>query len=151
MRDPFGFLFIESSLDIKSLSSLLEFLNLLFSLPNFFFIRLIYFGFEGRVCPVTTLYNPTTLFSNVLNALLAFFLIVFGTWFTNQLYQSLSLLVTCGLFLHISCCSNISISPELDRLPSSCLSNSDCHGLSGLNLTIVEVALEVELVEDYSE
>ena len=76
-----------------------------------------------------------TLSLKVLNALLAISLIVLGTWFSNQLYQSFSLLVTCGLFLRISCCSNISISCDLGCLSSSCLNNSGCLVLSGLNLT----------------
>ena len=41
------FFFIEFRLDIKLLCFLLECLIFLFSLPNFFFIRLICFRFEG--------------------------------------------------------------------------------------------------------
>ena len=73
-----------------------------------------------------------TLSLRVLNAQLALSLIDLGTWFTSQ---SLSLLVTCDLFLRISCHSNISISCELGC--SSCLSNSGCLGLPSLNLTEV--------------
>ena len=49
-RGPFSssiFFFIEFHLDIKFLYFLLECLIFLFSLPNFFFIRLICFEFEA--------------------------------------------------------------------------------------------------------
>ena len=81
------------------------------------------FSFYFSSAPLTQLYNPMTLSLKVLNALLALSLIGLGTWFTNHSYQSLSLLLTCDLFLLISCCSNI-ISREIG-----------CLGLSGLNLT----------------
>ena len=101
-----------------------------------------------------------TLSLKVLNALLALSLIVLVTWFTNQSHQSFSLLMTCGLFLLISCCSNISISHEMGCLSQSCLSNSGCLGLSGLNLTncggggeevLWDAVGEVLGREDYSE
>ena len=65
-----------------------------------------------------------TLSLKALNALLALSLMVLGTWFTNQSCQSLSSLVTCGLLLRISCCSNKSFSCKLGCLSPSCLSNS---------------------------
>ena len=66
--------------------------------------------------PVTLLYYPITLSLKVLNTLLAPSLIGLGTWFINQSYYLLSLPLTCGRLLLISCCSNISISCELGFL-----------------------------------
>ena len=66
--------------------------------------------------PVTLLYNPITLSLKVLNALLAPSLIGLGTWFINQEYHLLSLVLTCDRDLLISCRSNISISCGLGFL-----------------------------------
>ena len=55
----------------------------------------------------------------------------------NQSYQSLSLLLTCGRLLLISCCSNISISCLVGPLvltPRSAV-RGGCLGRSGQNLT----------------
>ena len=91
-----------------------------------FFILLFF-----RFFTPSPLIQTMTLSLNVLNALLAFSLIGSGMWFINQSYHSLSLSLTCGRFLIISCRSTMSISCELDCLTnsSSCPRNSGHGGL----------------------
>ena len=70
-------------------------------------------------------------------------------WFTNQSYHTLSSSFTCGQRLLISCSLNMSISCELGCicLSFSCLGNSGCIGLSGLNLTEGEACENVGVEE----
>ena len=79
--------------------------------------------------------QPQNLILKVLNTLLAPSLIGLGTWFINQSYHLLSLPLTCGRDLLISCRSNISISCGLGFL--GLLSSTDpqadiCSGGGGM-------------------
>ena len=104
-RGPFSssiFFFIKFHLDIKLLCFFLECLIFLFSLPNFFFIRLICFGLEVGVG------------SCFIGGSIKVSLPLLGFSFYGLKVVGLT---GCG------------------SLSSSCLSNSGCFGLSGLNLT----------------